>query len=107
MAAVGRPGDEPAVTTAGTRLDADYERRLAAEAEAGFEPATLIRCQVGRPSPSGRAGHFKQVDLRVDDQATRRSSGSPTETTAGPATSPATPSTATSKQAEEDRQASR
>lgn len=48
MAAVGRPGDEPAVTTAGTRLDPDYEPRLGAEAEAGFDPATLIRCHAGR-----------------------------------------------------------
>jgi hypothetical protein len=103
VAAVGRPGDEPAVTTAGTRLDPDYERRLAAKAEAGFDPATLTRCHAGAPSPSGRAGHSKRVDLRVDDQATRRSSGSPTGTTAGSATPSATPSTATSNQADEDR----
>jgi hypothetical protein len=67
MAAVGRPGDEPAVITAGTRLDPDYERRLAAEAEAGFDPSTMTRRHAGRPSLSGRAGHSKRVDLRVDE----------------------------------------
>jgi hypothetical protein len=83
MATVGRPADEPMIATAGTRLDPDYEQRLAAEAEAGFDPATLTRRQADRPSLSGRAGHSKRVDLRVDDQATRRSSGLPTESTAG------------------------
>ena len=68
MAAVKRPGDEPAITKAGTRLDPDYEQRLAEEAEAGFDPATLTRRHAGRPSLSGRAGHAKRVDLRVDDQ---------------------------------------
>jgi hypothetical protein len=68
VAAVERQGDEPAVTKAGNRLDPDYERRLAAEAEAGFDPATLTRRHAGRPSLSGRAGHSKRVDLRVDDQ---------------------------------------
>ena len=52
----------------GTRLDANYERRLADEAEAGFDPATLTRRHAGRPSLSGRAGHSKRVDLRVDDE---------------------------------------
>jgi hypothetical protein len=68
MAAVERSGDQPAITKAGTRLDPDYERRLAAEAEAGFDPATLARRHAGRPSLSGRAGHSKRVDLRVDDE---------------------------------------
>ena len=60
--------DEPATTKAGTRLDPDYERRLAEEAEAGLDPATLSRRHAGRPSLSGRAGHSKRVDLRVDDE---------------------------------------
>jgi hypothetical protein len=53
----------------------DYERRLADEAEAGFDPATLSRRHAGRPSLSGRAGHSKRVDLRVEDdryEAVRR-----------------------------------
>jgi hypothetical protein len=53
---------------AGARTDPDYERRLAEEAEAGFDPASLSRRQAGRPSLSGRAGHSKRVDLRVDDE---------------------------------------
>ena len=68
MATVKRTGDEPAKTKAGTRVDPDYEQRLADEAEAGFAPATLARRQAGRPALSGRAGHSKRVDLRVDDQ---------------------------------------
>ena len=68
MATVKPTGDEPAITKAGTRLDPDYEQRLAAEAEAGFDPATLTRRHAGRPSLSGRAGHSKRVDLRVDDE---------------------------------------
>ena len=68
MATVKRSGDEPATTRAGTRLDPDYEHRLTDEAEAGFDPATLTRRHAGRPSLSGRAGHSKRVDLRVDDQ---------------------------------------
>jgi hypothetical protein len=68
MASV-KPSDKtPAATKAGTRLDPDYEQRLSAEAEAGFDPATLTRRHAGRPSLSGRAGHSKRVDLRVDDQ---------------------------------------
>jgi hypothetical protein len=65
---VKRSGDEPAITKAGTHLDPDYERRLADEAEAGFDPATLTRRHAGRPSLSGRAGQSRRVDLRVDDQ---------------------------------------
>lgn len=68
MATVKRTGDEPAVTKAGTRLDPDYERRLTVDAEAGFDPATLTRRHSGRPSLSGRPGHSKRVDLRVDDE---------------------------------------
>jgi hypothetical protein len=68
VATVKRTGDEPAITKAGTRPDPDYERRLTADAEAGFDPSTLTRRHAGRPSLSGRAGHSKRVDLRVDDQ---------------------------------------
>lgn len=56
------------ITKAGTPLDPDYEQRLTDEAEAGFDPATLTRRHAGRPSLSGRAGHSKRVDLRVDDE---------------------------------------
>jgi len=55
-------------SAAGARLDAGYERRLAEEAEAGFDPAALVRRQVGRPSLSGRTGSSHRVDLRVDDE---------------------------------------
>jgi hypothetical protein len=65
---VKQPSERRATTKAGTRLDPDYERRLAEEAEAGFDPATLTRRHAGRPSLSGRVGHSKRVDLRVDDQ---------------------------------------
>ena len=68
MATVKRSSSEPATTKAGTRLDPDYVRRLADEAEAGFDPATLTRRHAGRPSLSGRTGHSRRVDLRVDDQ---------------------------------------
>ena len=68
MAAVKRTSDERAITKAGTRLDPDYERQLTADAEAGFDPSTLTRRHTGRPSLSGRAGHSKRIDLRVDDQ---------------------------------------
>ena len=68
MATVNRTGEEPAVTKGGARFDPDYEQRLAADAEVGFDPATLTRRHAGRPSLSGRAGHSKRVDLRVDDQ---------------------------------------
>jgi hypothetical protein len=72
---VKRTGSTPATTKAGTTLDAGYEQRLTAEAEAGFDPATFTRRQAGRPSLSGRAGHSNRVDLCVDDetyQAIRR-----------------------------------
>src|SRR6266511_1057197 len=68
VAAVKRTGTTPATTKAGNTVDPDYERRLTAEAEAGFDPATLARRPVGRPSLSGRAGHSNRVDLRVDDE---------------------------------------
>lgn len=54
MAGVKRP-DESAITKAGGPLDADYEQRLADEAEAGFDPATLTRQQAGPPSPGHSA----------------------------------------------------
>ncbi|HSY15373.1 MAG TPA: ribbon-helix-helix protein, CopG family [Jatrophihabitantaceae bacterium] len=57
----------PAKTRAGTPLDVVYENRLADEAESGFDPAVLIRRQVGRPSLSSRGGRSNRVDLRVDD----------------------------------------
>jgi hypothetical protein len=68
MAAVKRGGGKPPTTKAGARLDAGVEQRLAEEAEAGFDPATLTRRHAGRPSLSGRAGHSNRVDLRVDDE---------------------------------------
>ena len=68
MAAVKRGGSRPVTTKTGTRLDPDVEQRLAEEAEAGFDPATLTRRHAGRPSLSGRAGHSNRVDLRVDDE---------------------------------------
>ena len=68
MATVERPSDEPTITKAGTRLDPGDEQRLADEAEAGFDPAAVTRRHAGRPSLSGRTGHSKRVDLRVDDQ---------------------------------------
>jgi len=74
MASVKKARSAP-VTAAGTPLDRDDEQRLAAEAEAGFDPNVLIRRHVGRPSLSGRVGHANRVDLRVDDetyQAIRR-----------------------------------
>jgi len=43
------------------------EQRLAEEAQAGFDPDTLVRRRAGRPSLSGRAGHSNRLDLRVDD----------------------------------------
>jgi predicted transcriptional regulator len=52
----------------GTRLDPEVEKRLAEEAEAGFDPAKVTRRRAGRPSLSGRAGHSNRVDLRVDDE---------------------------------------
>lgn len=92
MAAEGRPGDESAVTKVVARLDPDYERRLAAKAEAGFEPATLTRRHAGRPSLS---------------DAPTTPSGSTAGSATSSATPSATPSTATPKQADQDPSASR
>lgn len=71
MATVKKAGDEPIITKAGTELAEGLEARLAQEAAAGFDPATLIRRQPGRPSLSGRSGHSHRVDLRVDDETYR------------------------------------
>ena len=68
MAGVKGAGGKPPTTKTGKRLDPEYEKQLAAEAEAGFDPATIERRRAGRPSLSGRAGHSNRVDLRVDDQ---------------------------------------
>jgi hypothetical protein len=59
---------EQLTTKAGATLDARAERRLRAEAEAGFDPATLTSRHAGRPSLSGGRGHSNRVDLRVDDE---------------------------------------
>lgn len=67
MAAVQGTSNLP-TTRAGRRLDAESEARLAEEAEAGFDPSTLLVRRVGRPSLSGRTGHSHRVDLRVDDE---------------------------------------
>ena len=75
MATVKRTRGANEITKAGTKLDAEAERRLTEEAEAGYNPASLTRRHAGRPSLSGRAGHSNRVDLRVDDetyQAIRR-----------------------------------
>ena len=68
MAAVNRGGGKPLSMKAGPRLDPEVQKRLAEEAEAGFDPAILTRRPAGRPSLSGRAGHSNRVDLRVDDE---------------------------------------
>jgi hypothetical protein len=68
MAAVSKPArDEGPRTHAGTRLTKEYEDRLAAEAESGFNPAGLIRRRAGRPSLSGVPGHSNRLGVRVDD----------------------------------------
>lgn len=68
MATVKRTRGANEITKAGTTLDADAERRLTEEAEAGYHPASLTRRDAGRPSLSGRPGHSNRVDLRVGDQ---------------------------------------
>ena len=70
-----RPGDQPAVTKADTRLDPDYEQGLADEAETGFDPPTLPRRHFGCPPLSGRASHSERVDLRVDGRGPAGSGG--------------------------------
>src|SRR5690349_17167454 len=67
MATVKRAGVASNTTKAGTELTPEYEERLTDEAEVGFDPASLNRRQVGRPSLSGRTGRSNRVDLRVDD----------------------------------------
>ena len=54
-------------TRAGTSLSGEYEEALAAEAEAGFDPAGLIRRRAGRPSLSGAPGHSTRLGVRLDD----------------------------------------
>jgi len=65
MATVRKP--QTLRTKSGAQLDAAREAALQNDAEAGFDPASLTRRQVGRPSLSGRRGHSHRVDLRVDD----------------------------------------
>ena len=75
MAAVKKSRGEGVTTRAGSKLTPDYERQLAEEAEAGFDPGALTRRRAGRPSLSGRRGRSNRLDLRVDDatyQAIRR-----------------------------------
>lgn len=67
MAAVNKKSKTP-ITKAGRRLDAKREAGLAAEAQAGFDPSTLVARRAGRPSLSGRTGTSHRVDLRVDDE---------------------------------------
>lgn len=55
------------LTCAGTHLTSEAEETLAAEAEAGFDPATLARRRAGRPSLSGGSGHSSRLGLRLDD----------------------------------------
>jgi len=68
MAAVKKtaPAGQPR-TRAGTHLNSDYEEALAAEAEAGFDPAALTRRRAGRPSLSGIPGHSSRLGVRLDD----------------------------------------
>ena len=68
MAAVKRPARaRPLVTRTGTQLDGEYEQALAREAEAGFDPAALIRRRAGRPSLSGSPGHSTRLGVRLDE----------------------------------------
>jgi hypothetical protein len=68
VAIVNEPSESrPLNTKEGTRLEPAYEQNLAAEAEAGFDPSSLIPRRAGRPSLSGRSGHSNRLDLRVDD----------------------------------------
>jgi hypothetical protein len=68
MAAVNEAAreEEPGIR-AGTRLTGEYEDRLAAEAEAGFEPGGLVRRRAGRPALSGVPGHSNRLGVRLDD----------------------------------------
>ena len=58
---------ERLTTRAGTALTPDDEAALVAEAEAGFDPAVLVRRPVGRPSLSAAPGRAARLDVRVDD----------------------------------------
>lgn len=72
MAAVNKPARAGRPRTrAGVILTSEYEERLAAEAEAGFEPGELARRQAGRPSLSGAPGHSSRLGLRVDEDTYR------------------------------------
>lgn len=62
-----RQAARPLRTARGTRLTRAYEQQLAAEAEAGLDPAQLTSRRVGRPSLTGRPGKSRRLDLRVDD----------------------------------------
>lgn len=68
MADVKRNRSHPPTSRSGTSLTPEYEKSLAAEAEAGFDPKSLTRRRAGRPSLSGRAGRSNRLDLRVDDR---------------------------------------
>jgi hypothetical protein len=59
------PGEQPE-TRAGTHLSSEYEEALATEAEAGFDPAGLVRRRPGRPSLAGGPGHSSRLGLRLD-----------------------------------------
>jgi hypothetical protein len=68
MAAVKKAGHtERRLTRVGTPLTSEAEETLAAEAEAGFDPATLARRHAGRPSLSGGPGQSSRLGLRLDD----------------------------------------
>ena len=93
MATVKRTGGT-VTTKAETRLDANAEQRLGAEAGAGFDPATLTRRHAGRPdTPAGWT-------CELTTTPTVRSGESPTKTIATSATSSATPSVDSSKHAD-------
>ena len=49
------PGEHPEAR-AGTNLSNECEEALATDAEAGFDPAGLVRRQPGRPSLAGGPG---------------------------------------------------
>lgn len=69
MAAVRNPAraGQPE-TRAGASLGGEHEEELAREAETGFDPASLIRRQAGRPSLSGGTGHSTRLGVRLDDE---------------------------------------
>jgi hypothetical protein len=56
------------LTRAGAPLTSEYEERLTAEAEDGFDPGGLVRRRAGRPSLSGGSGRSNRLGLRVDDE---------------------------------------